>query len=103
MEGYVKIANVQDIPQNTKKTIFGAGKKFAIANVAGNFFAIDDTCTHEQCSLGSEGFLDGNVLVCGCHGATFDVTTGQVLSLPATADLASYELKVENGELFIKI
>jgi nitrite reductase/ring-hydroxylating ferredoxin subunit len=103
MDGFVKIASATDIPPGTKKTVFGAGAKIALSNVDGEFFAVADTCTHEECSLGSEGFLDGNTLVCGCHGSIFDVTTGKVLTLPAVTDLQSYPVKVENGEVFVKI
>lgn len=102
MEGYVKIAAVSDVPPGSKKTVQAGGKKLAVANVDGTFFVVDDTCTHEECSLGSEGFLDGNLIICGCHGSQFDVTSGAVLSLPATRDLQTYEVKVENGEVYIK-
>ena len=70
------------------------GVRVAVANVDGRFFAIDDTCTHEQCSLAAEGTLEGTVVTCGCHGAQFDVTTGEVrffedtnaTGVPATRD-----------------
>jgi nitrite reductase/ring-hydroxylating ferredoxin subunit len=103
MSGFVKVASAADIPPGKQKTVFGGGAKFALANVDGHFFAVADTCTHEECSLGSEGFLDGNTLVCGCHGSIFDVTTGKVITLPAPTDLQRYEVKVENGEVFVKI
>ena len=39
-----------------------AGRRIAVANADGRFFAIDDTCTHEQCSLAEEGTLEGTVV-----------------------------------------
>lgn len=101
MATFTKAVKAADVPQGTKKTVFVGGKKIAIANVDGNFFAIDDTCSHAQCSLGSDGFLDGSVVTCGCHGAQFDMTSGKALSLPAVVDVSSYETKVENGDVFI--
>ncbi len=103
MEDFVKIVAVSDIAPGSMKTVIAAGKRIAVANVGGQFFAIDDTCSHEQCSLGTEGFLDSNVVICGCHGANFDVATGKVLSLPAPTDVASYQVKVEKGEIFVKV
>mgnify|MGYP001619987537 CR=1 FL=1 len=103
MATFTKAIAVDELSPGTKKTVMVGGKKIAIANVDGEFFAIDDTCTHEQCSLGTEGFLDGSVIICGCHGAQFDVTDGKVLSLPAPTDVGSYETKVENGEVFVNI
>lgn len=103
MANFQKAGSVSEFPPGTKKTVTVGGKKIALANVDGEFFAIDDTCTHEHCSLGTEGFLDGSTIICGCHGAQFDVTDGKVLALPAPADVASYETKVENGEVFVSI
>ena len=100
---FTKAIAVRDLSAGMKKTVMVAGKKLAIANVDGEFFAIDDACTHQECSLGTEGFLDGNVVICGCHGAQFDMTTGKVLSLPAPTDVTSYETKVENGDVLVNI
>jgi len=103
MTTFTKIIKVADLPSGMKKTVIVAGKKIAIANVDGEFFAIDDTCTHQQCSLGTEGFLDGSVIICGCHGAQFDVTNGKVLSLPAPTDVNSYETKVEGDDVLVAV
>ena len=103
MSTFTKAIPASDLPEGTKKTVMVLGKKIAIANVDGVFFAVSDTCSHEECSLGTEGFLDGNVVICGCHGAQFDMTDGKVLSLPAVADIVSYETKVENGDVYIAI
>lgn len=100
---FVKVMAISDLPSGGMKTIVVSGKKIAVANVDGEFFAIDDTCSHEQCSLGSEGFLDGNVVTCGCHGAQFDVTSGKVMSLPAPTDVASYPVKVEGGDILVVV
>lgn len=103
MATFTKALKTSELPSGIKKTVVLAGKKIALANVDGEFFAIDDTCTHEQCSLGTEGFLDGSVIVCGCHGAQFDVTNGKVLSLPAPTDVASYETKIEDDYVFVAL
>jgi len=103
MATLTKAIKVSDLPSGTKKTVVLGGKKIALANVDGEFFAIDDTCTHEQCSLGTEGFLDGSVITCGCHGAQFDVTNGKVLALPAPSDVNSYETKVEGEDVFVAV
>ena len=100
---FTKAATTSEIAPGTKKTVMVLGKRIAIANVDGDFFAIDDTCTHQQCSLGTSGFLDGSAIICSCHGAQFDVTTGEALSLPATVDVATYETKVEGTDVLVQI
>lgn len=103
MGNYVKAISASDLPSGSMKTVMVGGKKIALANVDGEFFAIDDACSHAQCSLGEEGFLDGNVLTCGCHGAQFDVTSGKVMSLPAVTDVASYPVKIKGRDLLVEI
>ncbi len=103
MGTFTKALSVSDLSPGMKKTVVVGGKKIAIANVDGEFFAIDDMCSHEACSLGTEGFLDGSIIICGCHGSQFDMTNGKVLTLPAPTDVTSYETKVENGDVFVSI
>jgi 3-phenylpropionate/trans-cinnamate dioxygenase ferredoxin component len=79
------------------------GVRIAIANAEGRYFAIDDTCTHEQCSLAAEGTLEGTVVTCGCHGAQFDVATGAVLAPPAVEPVKAYPLRVDQGHLVVDV
>ena len=103
MGDFVGVAKTPDIPSGSMRTLHVKGKKIAVANIEGEFFAIDDRCSHEECSLGTEGFLEEGVVVCGCHGAQFDITSGAVLSLPATSPVASYQVKVENETILVQI
>ncbi|MGE3274416.1 MAG: Rieske (2Fe-2S) protein [Vicinamibacterales bacterium] len=80
-----------------------AGQRIAVANVDGRFFAIDDTCTHEQCSLAELGILEGTVVTCGCHGAQFDVTTGAVLAPPARSPVKTFAVHAHDGALHVEI
>lgn len=99
----VKVVAVSELPPGSMKTVIAAGIRIAIANVDGQYFAVEDTCTHAQCSLGSEGFLDGATVTCGCHGAQFDIASGNVLALPATSSLRVYEVAVEGDSLVVHI
>ena len=85
------------------RTIHLADRALLLVNLEGTCHVVDDTCTHEDCSLG-EGYLDeGNgVVECPCHGASFDVYTGAALSLPATEPLRVYPVRATpSGELEI--
>lgn len=77
------------------------GVRIAVANADGQFFAIDDMCTHEQCSLADEGILEGRVVTCGCHGAQFDVATGQVLAPPAIEPVKAYPVHIDGGTIVV--
>jgi 3-phenylpropionate/trans-cinnamate dioxygenase ferredoxin subunit len=78
------------------------GASIAIANVAGTYYAFDDTCTHEQCSL-AEGDLAGTTIACMCHGAEFDVQTGEVLAPPAPAPIKVYAIRINGDSLEIEV
>lgn len=103
MAELIKVGMISDFHEGTMQTICVSGKQIALAFVEGEFFAIDDTCSHAQCSLGTSGFLDGTAVICGCHGAQFDITTGDVLSLPATQPVGSYVVKITGDEVFIEV
>ena len=79
------------------------GTRIAVANAGGWFFAVDDTCTHEACSLSEEGTLEGTTVTCGCHGAQFDVTSGAVLAPPALEPLKTYPLQIEQGHVVVEV
>lgn len=103
MDGFIKAGVRSEIPAGSMKTVRVNGKPVALANIDGEFFAVSDICSHAECSLGSNGFLDGNVITCACHGAQFDATNGKVLSLPAPTDIPYYEVKIVGEEIHIKM
>src|SRR5687767_6725495 len=100
---FMTVAKTADINPGELVAFEVEGVHIAVANADGRFFAIDDTCTHEQCSLATEGTLDGTVVTCGCHGAQFDVTTGAVLAPPATEPVRVYLLHVDQGNLVVEV
>lgn len=103
MDGFVEISK-EDVPKNGfMKTIRVGDKTIALANIDGQYFAVDDRCSHEECSLGTDGALDGNTVVCGCHGAMFDVKTGAVKALPALTGIRSYKVVDDHGKIYVCI
>ena len=76
------------------------GSVVAVAMLDGTLHAFDDTCPHAGCSL-AEGELDGRTIVCPCHMATFDVTTGAVVDGPAPSGVATWSVTVADGALVL--
>jgi 3-phenylpropionate/trans-cinnamate dioxygenase ferredoxin component len=74
----------------------------AVFNVDGEFYATDDTCTHEESSL-ADGYIDGDQVECSFHFAKFCIRTGEALSFPATRSLATFPVIVEGGDLFVEV
>lgn len=100
MSEFVRVARVSDVPPGTMRRVEVAGHPVCLINVEGTFFAIGDTCTHEEASL-SEGTLSGEVVVCPRHGARFHAKTGRVLSLPAVRSVPVYPVRVEGDDVMV--
>jgi 3-phenylpropionate/trans-cinnamate dioxygenase ferredoxin subunit len=98
----IKVAEAKDVPPGTAKAVEAEGRKIALFNRGGDYFAIDDACTHRGGRL-SEGEVEGTVVTCPLHGATFDVTTGNVLGPPAPEGVASYRVRVEGNDIEVEL
>jgi nitrite reductase/ring-hydroxylating ferredoxin subunit len=71
-----------------------------LINLDGEFFAINDCCTHEEASL-SDGEIIGDEIECPLHGGAFDIRTGIPTSLPTVIRAKTYPVKVEGDEILI--
>ena len=76
-------------------------ERVLLANVEGVFYALRDACGHRQMPL-SKGTLEGHVVECPLHFATFDVRSGKLVSGPASADVPTYAIEVENDTVYVK-
>ena len=77
------------------------GTAVAVFNVGGDYFAIEDVCTHDGGELAS-GVIEGDQVVCPRHGARFCVRTGDALSAPAYEPTAKFPLRIENGVIEVR-
>src|ERR1700733_6148245 len=68
----------------------------------GEFFCVDDTCTHEEYSL-AEGWVENCVVECTLHCARFSLRTGAVLGPPATTLLRGLPLAQGGIDLFVAL
>src|SRR3954454_21012167 len=64
-------------------------------------FAVHDRCSHRGCSL-SEGSLEGDEIVCACHGSRFDRRDGSVRQGPATSPQPAFEVRVRDERVEIR-
>lgn len=64
-------------------------------------FAIHDRCSHRGCSL-SDGEIEGDQIVCACHGSRFDRRDGSLKGGPATAAQPSFQVRERGGRVEIR-
>jgi 3-phenylpropionate/trans-cinnamate dioxygenase ferredoxin subunit len=95
---FVAIAGVNDLPPGERLFVEIDQKMIVVFNIAGQYYAIDDVCSHDGGPVG-DGELDGMEIICPRHGARFDIRTGRVLSLPAVEDISAYPVRVVQDEI----
>ena len=99
---FVKVATVGEIEPGRAKRVELGEEAIAVFNLHGAYYAIGDTCSHEEASL-SEGDVFGDCVECPLHGAEFDITTGKNLTLPAVSPVPSYPVKLEGDAILVGV
>lgn len=97
-----QVGKVSEIAPGTTRRVVVDGAEILICNVGGSIYAIEDTCTHDGGPL-DQGTLEGECVVCPRHGATFDVRTGDALTLPAVLPVMTFPVAVEDGDIYITV
>ncbi len=98
-----RVASVDEIPVGALKAVMADHTEICIAHAEdGNFYAIDDVCTHENFLLSGGELFDLQV-ECPQHGSRFNLKTGAVTGLPAVIPTRVYPVSVEDGDVYIDI
>lgn len=99
---FVEIAPASELPNGERLFVELGDKPIVVFNIAGQYFAIGDVCSHDDGPLG-DGTIEGYNIVCPRHGAEFDIRTGKVMQMPAVVDIPAYPVAVRDGMIFIGI
>ncbi|CAN5569061.1 non-heme iron oxygenase ferredoxin subunit [soil metagenome] len=103
-EAFHTVAAVPDIGPGEMKYV-EAGQNdepIVVINVDGEFFALTDTCTHEDASL-SDGQIVGDEIECPMHGGAFEIRSGMPTAFPVVVRAKTYPLRVVDGQIQIAI
>src|SRR5512145_958513 len=103
MAEHATAIKTNDVPVGGITAVDVNGRRIAVSNVGGTYYAFDDECTHEQCSLAEYGEIAGTTVTCTCHGSEFDVRTGNVLAPPATVPVKVYPVRIVGDALQIEV
>ena len=99
---FVPVARSNEITVGEFKPVAVNGKRLLICHTQEGFFAVDDTCTHDDGPL-ADGWLEGTAIECPRHGARFDVKTGRPVTLPAILPVKTFQVKLTGEDLFIEL
>jgi len=99
---FIAVANLADLPDFARQLVEIEDRLVVLIRVGQQVFAIDDVCTHDGGPL-AEGELNGYDISCPRHGARFDIRTGKALSLPATRPTVVHDVKLEQGQILVRL
>lgn len=98
---WVKVASAGDVKPGEVIRVEVEDEAVALARVDGELFAVSDVCSHEYVLL-HDGWIEDYEIECPQHGSRFDLRTGAVRNLPATQPIPTYEVRVENDDVFLR-
>jgi 3-phenylpropionate/trans-cinnamate dioxygenase ferredoxin subunit len=99
-ETWLPAGHIDDIPAGRVILVEHGDTRIAVCNVGGQFYAIEDVCTHDGGSL-DQGQLEGDEIECPRHGARFNVRTGAATLMPAVMPVPTYPIKIEGNQVFV--
>jgi 3-phenylpropionate/trans-cinnamate dioxygenase ferredoxin subunit len=102
MSEFVPVAKVTEISDPGKLTVEVEDRLVVVFHMGGQFYCLDDVCTHDGGPLG-EGALCDHAIACPRHGAQFDIRSGRALTMPATVDTAAHEIKIQGDEIYVRL
>lgn len=101
MSDWVTVAKVGELAPGTFRVVDVDGVSIAVFNLGGEYYAIEDVCTHDGGQL-TGGIVDGDQIECPRHGARFSIRTGEALCAPAYEPIARFPVRVANGEIQVR-
>jgi len=102
MSEWIDVCGVEELPPGERKIISTEAAEIALFNLEGEFYAIEDVCTHDGGELTS-GRCDGDQIICPGHGARFCIRDGKALTPPAYENIESFPVRLQDGKIQLQI
>ena len=99
---FITVAKIDEVDNGDLLFVEIDDYELVLFNIAGEYFAIGDICSHDDGPLG-EGEIEDYDVICPRHGARFDVRSGLVTALPAITDIPAYPVRVSGSDIEIGI
>lgn len=101
MSDWMDAAAVAEFPAGEFRLVDIDGATVAVFNVDGEYYAIEDVCTHDGGTL-TGGAVCGDRITCPRHGAVFSIKTGEVLAPPAYEPVNTFPVRVQDGKVQVR-
>jgi nitrite reductase/ring-hydroxylating ferredoxin subunit len=94
-----EVARTSDLAPGEVMYVEVGSDPVALINLDGEFYALNDMCTHQDASL-SDGEVQGDEIECPMHGGAFEIRTGLPANFPVVVPVETYAIKVEGDVVF---
>lgn len=101
MSDWTTVVAVDDLPPGQHMSVEVEGAVMVVFNLDGEFYAIEDICTHDGSDISSGCVVDGSI-ECPRHGARFDIRTGEVTAPPAYEPVDVFPVRVQDGVVQVR-
>ena len=101
-EDWTAAADASQLPQGRPTRVVVDETPVLVLRDGERLFALHDRCSHRGCSLSELGEVEGEHVVCGCHGSTFDLRDGSIQRGPATAPQPAFEVRERDGRIELR-
>jgi nitrite reductase (NADH) small subunit len=98
---YQRLGRIEEITTGSSKTFRVGNREIAVFHYDGKYFALKNMCPHHGLELHTGSVTDKRVK-CPGHGFSFDLETGEC-DRDRTLCASTFEVRVESGELFVRI
>jgi len=90
------------LPQGRPTRVVVEDTPVLLLRTGDRILAVHDRCSHRGCSLSGRGEVDGEYIICGCHGSSFDLHDGSIHRCPATAPQPAFEVRERDGRIEVR-
>ena len=102
---WVEVTNDAEMSEGKPIRVAVEGEQVFLLKAGGEHFAVGNQCTHQGAGL-DKGVVKiaGSVktVTCPAHGSTFNLETGKVMRPPASKPVPVYDVKVEDGRVYVR-
>jgi len=100
---WVAVATCSDISEDDTYAVEVDGRPICLYNVAGEYFATDNKCTHGDADLSDGLIQDGHLIECPLHEGTFDIRSGKPMRAPCVEAIRCHKVRVQQGVIYLQL
>ncbi len=101
---FIRVCREDELTEGKIKVVEIEGEPVILAKEDGKIYAFEGYCSHDGGEFEADDKLccEGQI-ECPRHGGRFNIKTGEATRMPAVAPIETFEVKVENGDVFISL